>query len=513
MINNRKRQGADISAYEKDRRFCLLMRITLIVLAILLVGILTACSEDTSIADYQALEAEFRALVEETELTATGETIFDLQAIEGAVLHSDFTQIQVQGLDEGMEIHRALAGNVPFSEVELIFTGGAGYISMGHIMPILLDAIFEEIDAEALGVSLDDVSYEDMLGGVYTHLQMTGDTLEDMVGAIRDDRETHTGLYGAFTEEALSEYLSYHDGVFRIEVAGESVGSYLDAVLEDISLDDLELVLASLLMLVEIDDDLLIALENNFSGWLRDADLTNAQLVIEREKPDDNTYRQNVELYVPGRVSLTQAATIVLGASTPISVPDQFLTEKELEERMQDWLMERLIELMPPVDSLGVTADGAHLELYTLVSASGQEHTIPVIRDGEIIELGLGSVFVDAWAIGLYYELIEGLDMLTALDEIEDEINALLADDNISESQVFPEILSEDGSTVAFALHVVDQGDSFMIVVLVQDVPESRYVLSLMLVLFEDLWVQEDMEVIEELSGHFGVDLTEFLPW
>ena len=253
-------------------------RIIFITLAMLLAVTLAACSRDTTVEDYQALEAEFRSFSDAAELTLTAETVFDLLAVDGAVLRVSTTQILADGIEESMQSHRAYDRTGAFvSEIELILTDGAAYIDMHSTMSFVLYGMSAYHDIPP------DITNADILGGAYTHMRHSDETFADLMEEWLEQEATWSGIYGIFTEENLGEYLSRDsDGIFRIEILGETVDAYIEAVLEEIHLDDLELTLASLMLVADIGDDLLDRLYDNFPRWLRAGDLTDARLVIER---------------------------------------------------------------------------------------------------------------------------------------------------------------------------------------------------------------------------------------
>lgn len=334
--------------------------LTLLALAALLIGTLSACTPDTTIEDYQELDAAFHALEEERELTMNAEIKFDLLAVEGAVVYVTTQQIRADGFDEVMELHHSRDQNgAPVSKIETIITDGMAYLDIASAMYFYMAELMDEL--ESFGISMEDVPFDLLTDGPYTHFQYTDDMLQDEA-----DR---AGLYGAFTEEALEELLHVDDeGVFRIEVEGEAVDTYIDAVLEAMNLDDISLMLVSVVMVTEIEEALQIEMEEDFASWLRTGDLSDARLVIERARVDENTSSQTIELYVPDRVSVTLDATVVAGESTPIVAPEYFLTAEELGLRVEIWLVTLLEELMSepaPVETSDVpdapgTADTAH---------------------------------------------------------------------------------------------------------------------------------------------------------
>ncbi|MCL2572162.1 MAG: hypothetical protein FWE11_07130 [Defluviitaleaceae bacterium] len=292
---------------------------------------------DTVITAYHVLDSEFHALEEVRELTMTAETRFDLIAVDGAVLYVTTSHIRTDGLDEVAESHLSRDRNGAWvSEIEMILTGGMAYMDINSALYLVMVEMLS--DLASLGLSMEDVPFVDIVGP-YTHMQYWN----EMTGAAIN--EERLGIYGAFTDEVLEHYLSQNsEGVFRIDIAGESVGNYIKPVLEAMSLDDVSLTLLSLQAVADIDDSLWVALEDDFAGWLRGGNLSSARLVIERAWTDGNTAHQNIELYIPGRISLRQDGTVVVGRSTPITAPSQFLTGEELGMRIMEWIMSLMEE-------------------------------------------------------------------------------------------------------------------------------------------------------------------------
>ena len=490
-------------------------KIIITVLAILLIGISTACATDTSVEDYLALTARFREFSEETELTITSETTFELLAVDGAVLNSESKQVQVDGMNEAMQIMRAFdERGRPFSEIEFIVIDDMGYVSMDYFFSLIIDSL--ELDdeyMEALGITEDDLSQESILGGRYTHLQLSDEMLSEMLEDIQEQSGSRDGLYGAFSEEALEEYLSYNDGVFRIEIEGESVRDYIEPTLEATSLDDVEIVLADMQMLVDIDADLVATLEDDFGWWLLGADLEDARLVIELEELCESTYQQYVELFIPEHVSITQTATIAIGESSPISAPNLYITETELTERMTNWFADLMLAMLQfpelPVDE--VTDEPPHevaqLEPYILVSESGEEVIVAVISGARIVTMDHDGIRVNSGgAIEVYYELVADYSFLDIVDVFEESLNWMMEMDDFT-IEIFPIELNTD-ETAFFTRFIMDfSGVNVTVLTIGQDLPNSDYVLITEIMLDESIWTQEYTEILAQLSIHFGVDL------
>jgi len=78
---------------------------------------------------------------------------------------------------------------------------------------------------------------------------------------------------------------------------------------------------------------------------------------------------------------------------------------------------------------------------------------------------------------------------------------------------ITPLRMSDDRQTAAFALDMVSPaGESVILVYLLQNLPDSDYVLFLGLALYTDLWTEEDGAILEELGWHIGLDLMGYLP-
>lgn len=330
----------------------------------------TTNTTDTIVAAYRALESEFFALESEQEFTMTAETRFDLLAVDGAIIYVDTKQVRTNGLNEVSEIHRSRDVNgTPVSQIEMIIYDDMLYLdadmALFYVMLEVLD------DLAGLGISMEDVPFADITGA-YTHMQSLNETAEIL----------RTGIYDIFGTALLEDYLSLSvDGVFRIELSGTSIDNYIDAVLETMNLDDISLMFLSVELVADIDDGLRAEMEENFARWLRSGNLSDARLIIERTRVNDNNFYQTIELYIPGRVSIRQESTVIVGESSPISAPSQFLTGEELGERILLWIMSLMEQPMDASHSAGnngyyirnaanywVELDGVHFALGQTVA-------------------------------------------------------------------------------------------------------------------------------------------------
>lgn len=326
-------------------------KLILAVLGILMMGVLVGCTEDTTVEDYQVLEGEFYALSEEQEITLTEEVRFELLGVENGVLYISSTITQTDGADAMKSIVRDQRGTT-ISEMEMILTNDSGYMDVDTMMSLIMygmlsDELVQET-LEILEIHPEDLTPEEILRGSYTHLQLSQEMLQEME---EEGRDSWTGIYGVFSEERLEEKLSViQEDTFRIEITGESVGDiievYIEAVLKEMNLDEIDLLLFSMMEVAEMDENLKIDLKDDFLGWVRGGNLEDSTIIIERRRGGEDVYYQNIQLYVPERISITTDGRIVIGESDPITVPDLYLPADELEERLEEWLVDLIEEVI-----------------------------------------------------------------------------------------------------------------------------------------------------------------------
>ena len=458
------------------------------ILGALLAGALVGCTEDTTVEDYQALEAEFHALGEEQELTLTSDVRFELLGVENAVLYISTTVTQADGGDEAMTKHivRDQDGAM-ISEMEMIVVGDSGYLDMeGAVSRVIYVMLYDEMVLEALGfLEMDpkDLTTEDILGGSYTHLQSTQEMLQEMEEERQERRGLGTGIHEVFATEMLEEKLSIvPEDTFRIEITGESVGDtmevYIEAVLEEMNLDEVGFLRFDLMEVSDIDEDLLLDLEEDFLDWVSGGNLEDSEIVIERSRDGEDTFYQKIELYVPEKVSITMDARIVVGESRPITAPDRYLAADEFEERLERWLMDLVEEAMfqmvenGPYDDIDGDVDEEILSfiqydarywfeqfIVAEMVASLEVEIIDSLQGGE--ENALREDILSAWGFITRIVISENINSLgvtgldhVGLEDITDDIRMTfgLGDDHILDSWI-EEI---DENTNAFIFQLVD---------------------------------------------------------
>ena len=319
-------------------------------IAILLMGILVACGEDTTIEDYRELESAFRGFVREAEFTRTEEKRLELLGIEGAVLYITTTYIRADGFKESIVEHhvRDQHGEI-VSNTKMIIKEGRVYTKLEPQIQMMLFETYSDGESaglfELFNISLDYLSIrnllEHILGGSYYYVREL-QTIED---SFHQREELWIGIFEAFTEEELESYLSRRNSVFRIEVDGESIEPFLEGLLQELDAVTLYIKYFPIMMIADIDARLRSVLQTEFDRWLSRSDLTGAWFVVERTKSGENTYHQHIELYIPERVSIIMDSTVAVGESTPITAPSSALTLDEIDQRINAWIMDLLFTM------------------------------------------------------------------------------------------------------------------------------------------------------------------------
>jgi len=171
-----------------------------------------------------------------------------------------------------------------------------------------------------------------------------------------------------------------------------------------------------------------------------------------------------------------------------------------------------IIRDLAGVNMLGIdTSSSEILESFTVISLfSDFSHTVPVISGVTRQPLLNGFAFWDAFSIVMFYGLVQNADTLTLLGQSVANDLALYGD----YAYLHPTQTSMDVHTVAMTAvnFIFPEEDEVVTYVYVkQHIPDSPYVLSMVLVLHEYLWESADTEVLEELGQLMGVDFMRFL--
>ncbi|MCL1786764.1 MAG: hypothetical protein FWG38_02150, partial [Defluviitaleaceae bacterium] len=307
--------------------------------------------ESATIADYQALEAQFIAFETANTITLSGDIMFDLLAVEDATIFITTTMNRANGIDEMAETHvtRAVDGTI-LSEMEIIVTDGQVYADIVTSLFLVLSELAGDLAFFGM-TPWDDAPYYGILTGPHTHMQYPQGSLHYIQANMGENRTT-TGLNGAFSAETLENDMFRDDrGTFHIEVIGEQVSTYIDAALNEMNFEDVTMMLVPMAMVADIDPGLWMALETDFAGWLRSGDLSGAWLTVERTQTGDDTYLQYIELHIPGRAHLSGETAIAVGEYTPVLAPAHYLTPEELGINVGLWFMS-MLDAPVPVASL-----------------------------------------------------------------------------------------------------------------------------------------------------------------
>ena len=158
-------------------------------------------------------------------------------------------------------------------------------------------------------------------------------------------------------------------------------------------------------------------------------------------------------------------------------------------------------------------AGSAFLESITLNNTAGRKMaTVTIVRNGETT-VSEGQISNDAGAIELYY-FPRGNE--TAVEAViwsanEDIITGYFDEDS---TLTIGSIRAREDHQAAY-LTIVEKMTNGVVIVcfyIAQNVPNSRDVVLLDIVLFTNLWDSEASAVLAELSGQIGINLGAYLP-
>jgi len=499
---------------------------TLILFATLLIGLLTACSADDAdiVAEYRALEAVFLSSITASDMTytVTSERQLELIPVDGAVLH----RIRIQSADWEADTFKE---NIAiYNEAgDLIFETGTIYVDGERYSPIGVLAFDDDI--------LDNLDIPELLAGEYTHLQQAAPTLDHIRERFSEVGD-RIGINGAFSDEILENHLQRDGNTFRLTFEGDAAYTHLEPVIEELQYDGLSVELHRLYRAVNIEDDLAETLQQDFLAWLREADFSDAQIVIERTQVDADTRSQVIEIYIPDRISTRTELIVVNHYAMPIVQPERFLTVDALFAYIDSFMDESRAVSTPDfvLNWSEMTANALHdLPTITLLDHDVEEsellgeHMLASLATQEIYHiatidlslddagfefLGLDRAFFSLGAVEIMYALMSFDSALTALEPIvEFDVHNLQAGGfALSENQ--PLRLSADEQTAVFSLQIHDAAPPSLYIYIVQEVPNSGYVLLLRFVCFTRYWDDSDTALFEAFSELFGFDLMTYLP-
>ena len=163
-------------------------------------------------------------------------------------------------------------------------------------------------------------------------------------------------------------------------------------------------------------------------------------------------------------------------------------------------------------------SDSVFLMEYTLESTvDGIPFSVPVITHGEAhrpYRHGTDEVIWDADGIGMLYYLLPSMDALDLLDaEVRHDMRRLQGD-GFTLNTDHPVRTSADNQSAAFGFSMDWDGEYRVVYIyLLQNIPDSDYILFLQVMLFEDFWDEDDPAILAELSAYLGTDLLAFSVW
>ncbi|MCL2567917.1 MAG: hypothetical protein FWE12_00555 [Oscillospiraceae bacterium] len=162
-------------------------------------------------------------------------------------------------------------------------------------------------------------------------------------------------------------------------------------------------------------------------------------------------------------------------------------------------------------------SDSVFLTEHILGSAQTDEvFGVAVIVGGEPERQQVNHIVWGARGIGLRYYLLPSLGFELGprlLLELQKDIEHL-HERGFFISADLPLRASADGQTMAFGLHIEMRGEPSMVYIyLLQDIPDSDYLLFLLVILLPNRWDEGDTAVLAELSEYIGIDLMAYWPW
>jgi len=205
-----------------------------------------------------------------------------------------------------------------------------------------------------------------------------------------------------------------------------------------------------------------------------------------------------------------------------LSLMEISFTASEDSFTLADW---DDIRAMPPYELTSLNlfghdlTDSTFLMEYTLESTvDGTPFVVPVITHGEAHlphRHRPDEVIWDAEGIGMLYYLIPATDVLDLLDLNVRHDMGRLQGDGFTLRTDHPLMTDADNQSAAFGFDMAwDGAYRVTYIYLLQNIPESNYILLLQIMLFEDYFQdEEDPFILFELSERIGINLLAFLGW
>jgi len=200
------------------------------------------------------------------------------------------------------------------------------------------------------------------------------------------------------------------------------------------------------------------------------------------------------------------------GSSGPLEPAEATTLPEELpESEVADFT---IVTDLPAINLINHDLSGSDLlEAVTFRTLLGAEiASVTIISDHEELEHENAFIYVDAWAIELYY--------IARRHETAVESVIRAFEEDVEEEWFFPDshLVVNDIRASAdhqMALLVVTEeltnGEVLVLLYLAQNVPGSNDVVVLDILLHPQIWEEYDEEALRELSHHIGLDLRTYI--
>jgi len=496
-------------------------RIAILVLGLLIAGSFTGCGLIEDIfggADISAYNALVQEMSDLTEYRFTGDVSLYLGDVfldeDTEFLFEDLMPMQFTVDGSVSHANREMqatyqyqtADGTPMFDVSMIATDNAMYVGLVSMLDYMLRPAFED-----LGVDLSDFSMQDLLSGSdYLIIPFEG-TLDDMMFA--------PVQVGATLD--LAPFLTREGDRFTITVHGEDIRAMSDemgVMLEQFMLD-------SSLSGGEGIGNIL----GDVASTLNETDLTDASMIIITSRSGE-AFFQTFEMNVPGLIEMSANFTFAPAEVAPVGTPENAVTETEFEALMMaiDFdaifggqgapgfgnLNDGNVEIVYDLSALTLIhnelEEGSLLALAGLPNGRGEEHNVPIIAAGNISP-GLIHLFNDIDAIELYYVFLDDFNAVDAiLMAVEADLSGYFLPDSTLNASVLRTNEARDIAAMAIAEEMAG-GMTRIAAYLAQSVPDSNDVIRLEIVLYLDLFGDEESPILAQLSAQFGIDLSAYI--
>lgn len=484
--------------------------VIVLLLAALVIGAFGACTRGpTDLDDYNALIAELSELM---EYQFVGNAVISLEAAflgDAEFLFEDFMPIHYSVDGTASLYHRQMQatyrylqdnGMLMFDET-MFLTGDNMYIGVVSRLDYMMRPTFEE-----MGFDLTDFSMAEALGGYdYMIVPYEGE-FTDMVFA-------PTNVTGGIDP---APFLTRQGNAFIVTVLGEDVRMLTNEMGE---------MLSQFVMDEATGGDEL----SDMGSRLAEADLTGARVVVITSH-EEATFHQTVEMEVPGFIEMQANLSFTPQAVPVASPPDNALNGDDFADLLAQIDLDALFGApQPDIEDLSTAEDvtiiedlgglnltnheldyGSLLQNAALGNGHGGENIVSVIAGRAVIE-GDYHLVCDADAIEMIYISLDDMNAVqSVLLAVEQDRMGYFQPDS---ALTFSTLRTNEERSAA-AMIVVEETTAGMIrvcVYLAQVIAPTGDVIRLEMVLYMDLFADQDHAILAELSDQIGLNLGDWV--